>query len=56
MDVFDGDRKVRTWYLSTEFPVYGSMKRLNGNGDPEFSLVTFGTGNAQTDPYVYPAK
>ena len=56
VDVFDGDRKVRTWYLSTEFPVYGSMKRLNGNGDPEFSLVTFGTGNAQTDPYVYPAK
>ncbi len=55
VDVFDGNKKVRTWYLSTEFPVYGTMKRLNGNDEAEFSLVTFGSGNAQTDPYVFPA-
>lgn len=55
VDVFDKNNKVRTWYLSTEFPVYGTMKRLNGDGDSEFSIVTFGMGDAKTDPYVFPA-
>lgn len=55
VDVFDGDKKVRTWYLSTEFPVYGTMKRLDADGKAEFSIVTFGMGDANTDPYVFPA-
>jgi ABC-type oligopeptide transport system substrate-binding subunit len=56
VDVYADNRKIRTWYLSTEFPVYGAMKRLNANDEAEFSLVTFGTGGAgETDPYIFPA-
>jgi hypothetical protein len=59
VDVFDKDKKVRSWYLSTDIPVYGTMKRVDANGNPEFSLVTSGTAvdakDAKTDPYVFPA-
>lgn len=55
VSVFEGDTKVRMWYLTTEFPVYGMMKRLDAAGKPEIEIVTFGTGNANTDPYTFPA-
>lgn len=55
VDVYDKDKKVRSWYLSTEFPVYGTMKRVDANGNPEISVVTFGSGDAKTDPYAFPA-
>lgn len=55
VDVYEGDTKMRTWYLSTEFPVYGVMRRINEKGSAEIDLVTFGIGDAKTDPYVFPA-
>jgi hypothetical protein len=55
VDVFDGNKKIRTWYLSTEFPVYGVMKRLDADDIPEISMVTFGVGDTNTDPYTFPA-
>ncbi len=56
VDVFDGDgsKKIRTWYLSTEIPVYGMIKRVGETGVDEIALVTFGVG-AGTDPYIFPA-
>lgn len=55
VDVFDGNNRVRTWYLSTEFPVYGVIKRMSGNAT-DFELLDYGVGEANADPYLLPRK
>lgn len=44
IDVYEDEKLVRTWYLSTEFPIYGTMKRVNANGTVEFEVVDYDFG------------
>ncbi len=45
LDVMSGGSLVRTWYLSTELPVYGVIKKTFANGSSEFEVVDFGFAN-----------
>lgn len=51
VDVFAGNDRVRTWYLSTEFPVYGVIKRMTGNAT-DFELLDYGISDTAADPYL----
>ena len=43
VEVFKGDTLQRTWYLSTELPVYGVIKRTSGSDrSSDFEVVDFG--------------
>lgn len=53
VDVFEGNNRARTWYLSTEFPVYGVIKRMTGN-NTDFELMDYGVGEVNADPYLLP--
>ncbi len=45
IDVYKGDRLLRTWYLSPEIPVYGVLKLVRGDGTSEFEVVDFGVAD-----------
>ena len=47
IDVFNGDKPVRTWYLSSELPVYGVIKKVLANGDSEFEVIDFGFADGE---------
>lgn len=53
VDVYEESSRVRTWYLSTEFPVYGVIKRMSGD-KTDFELLDYGVGETASDPYVLP--
>lgn len=42
IDVFNNDSLERTWYLSSELPVYGVIKKVLASGASEFEVIDFG--------------
>lgn len=42
IEVFDGNNLIRTWYLSTEIPVFGVIKRVGRSKAADFEVVDFG--------------
>lgn len=42
LDVKSNGAIQRTWYLSPELPVYGTIKKTFANGSSEFEVVDFG--------------
>jgi hypothetical protein len=42
LDVKNNGALQRTWYLSPELPVYGTIKKTFANGSSEFEVVDFG--------------
>ncbi len=51
LDIMNNGTLVRTWYLSTELPVYGVIKKTFANGSSEFEVVDFGFGDGNISPY-----
>lgn len=49
IDVYEDDKLVRTWYLSTEFPIYATYKRVNARGTVEFEVVDYDFGVSTTE-------
>lgn len=47
IDVLNGGKLSRTWYLSTELPVYGVIKKTFANGSSEFEVVDFGFADGE---------
>ena len=47
LDVKNNGVLQRTWYLSPELPVYGTIKKTFANGSSEFEVVDFGFAAAQ---------
>lgn len=47
IDVFNKDKLDRTWYLSSELPVYGVIKKVFANGDSEFEVIDFGFADGE---------
>lgn len=48
VEVYKSGRLVRTWYLSTEIPVFGVIKRLGANKSTDFEVVDFGFADGAT--------
>ncbi len=42
IDVYKGDKLLRTWYLTPEIPVYGVLKLVRGDGSTVFETIDFG--------------
>lgn len=42
LEVLNNGSLQRTWYLSPELPVYGTIKKTFANGSSEFEVVDFG--------------
>ncbi len=48
VEVFKQNNLLRTWYLSTELPVYGVIKRTSGTSrESDFEVVDFGFADSQ---------
>ncbi|MCD8140050.1 MAG: hypothetical protein LUE17_09800 [Planctomycetaceae bacterium] len=48
VEVYKQNNLLRTWYLSTQLPVYGVIKRSSGaNRESDFEVVDFGFADSQ---------
>ncbi len=47
IDVYKGDKLLRTWYLTPEIPVYGVLKLVRGDGSLVFETIDFGVAEGK---------
>ncbi len=47
IDVYKGDKLLRTWYLTPEIPVYGVLKLVRGDGTTVFETIDFGVADGK---------
>ncbi len=48
VEVYKGDTLQRTWYLSSDLPVYGVIKRTSGSDrSSDFEVIDFGFADGQ---------